>query len=254
MYKFRNNTTLGGIPEYIINDFDVIKFIDLKDLKSCKEGNFLIGSVVRNKKFNDARCDSGEMTISIDWENTDKEEWTLRGKDCKKYIGIEATKKFKAIKGSGGLSIKNQPIAIGNPYSLSLSLIPKNISKEKREEVIHLIRESIGLAKDVALLKVNNPNELIKLITKKMNNKVNRYSLISCSKMIEYKDRVLKNGSFKEFKKEIDKKFHSNALHLDYLFIKPNSYSLDNEYRVIWIGHSGSFYLNVQVMMMLVPS
>ncbi|SMN01602.1 hypothetical protein SPONN_2661 [uncultured Candidatus Thioglobus sp.] len=237
----------GGVDKSILKKYHLVRFIHQEDLESCRLGNFLIGSADRNKSFNDKRNDNKELTVSIEWENERKEKWSLEGVDCKKYIGISATEKFKSITGSGGLGVKHIKLVSGNPYSLSFSVIPKRLSKRQKYQTISSIRESLGMPENTAVLRIKKPNELLNGITNRLNLNQNiKCSLTPICALISYKKRLVLSGSFLDFKKQIDQILYSKVLNLDYLFLKPDFYKKDFEYRVLWLGHGGKDHMKVE--------
>ena len=115
---------IGGVAPHIKSNFRLIRFVNREHLDSCKAGNFLVGSIARNKAFDDARGDKGEATISVTLNSPDG--WYFEGARSKKYIGIGPNPgdKITGMKGSGKLTIANQSLLVGNPLSLSFALVP----------------------------------------------------------------------------------------------------------------------------------
>ena len=164
----------GGIDKAIEANYHVVRFIHAKDLASCKSGRFLVGSIDRNKKFDDARCDKGEASIDVVWENKAGEEWIFEGDDCKRYVGILATEKFQAIRGTGGITLKNQSLVQGNPLSLSAALLPKKLSRIALNKFIKNLRKNFGMPDDAIILRFKLPNLLLADITEQIMRKKDR--------------------------------------------------------------------------------
>lgn len=230
-----NKYFIGSISKELASDFEYIKIIHTKDLENCQKGNFLIGSLNRNKKFDDSRCDKGEATVSIKWKNQNKEQWFLEGDELK-FLGLKATENFSGMKGRGDLGIENMSLFNGNLLSLSLSVINKVQSEERKSIKIKEIIESIGFKEEVTILKIKNPIIFFELITNKISTKLNE-KLIPIFGKINYGDRIIINKSLALFKKDMNDIFFSKTLHFDYLFRKPEQYKKDKEFRLFWLKH-----------------
>ena len=68
----RNRFCLGSIDKSISRDHHLLRFIEEKDLSKCQAGTFLVGSIERNKRFDDARADTEEFTATVSWPNSAK--------------------------------------------------------------------------------------------------------------------------------------------------------------------------------------
>jgi hypothetical protein len=228
-----------GFSEEFLSENEVIKFISKKDLDACQKGTFLVGSVDRNKTFDNARKDTGELCLEVSYKNPKGEEWELHGDDCKRYCWMAATKEITTFKGTGGLGIV-QPVVNGNPYSLSLSYLERNLGDIERKKKIEQIRKNTEYASDDIVLRFKKPRDLIFEITKLLIKECN-VQLMTVGAKIIYRNRDVSFNSFDEYKKYIDEAYHSGNLNLYPMFMKPEVYSLDDEYRVMWLAHSGEF-------------
>jgi hypothetical protein len=231
-------SALGFSERFLIKN-DVIKFISKKDLAACQKGTFLVGSIDRNKKFDNARKDTGELCLEVWYKNPKNEEWSLHGDDCMRYACMAATEEITTIKGNAGLCLI-QPVANGNPYSLSLSYIEKSLDNIERKNRIEQIRKNIEYDADDIVLRFKKPRDLIFQITELLIKKCN-VQLMTVGSEIIYRSREVSFDCFTKYKQYVDQTYHSRNLNFYPIFIKPEVYKLDSEYRIIWFAHSGGF-------------
>ena len=234
-----NEIFIGGVSPHIKKNFHIVRFVNRESFASLKAGNFLIGSIHRNRNFDDARGDKGESSVSISLHSPDG--WSFQGAELKRYIGMDPGVKFTGLKGSGKLTLQNISLFHGNPLSLSLSMIPKCRDVTQLKLKCEEIRQNLGMPVDVACVLVKNLDSLIEDITREIRFCKNTTTkrLISMSGPIKYVTREINTTSVAKYKQKIDLLFYSGILNVDYIFIKAESYRLDNEFRVIWIGHAG---------------
>lgn len=64
----------GELSAKTYSQYRLVRFIPPEYIQSTLNGDFLIGSVQRNKKFDDARSDKDETSIEFHWENKSKEQ------------------------------------------------------------------------------------------------------------------------------------------------------------------------------------
>ena len=165
-----NRFCIGGIDKNISRDYHLVRFIEEKDLSKCKARTFLVGSIERNKKFDDARADLEEFTATVSWPNSAKEQWTIAGDDGPRYLGIRPGKKITALAGRGGLTRSGRPLVSGNPLSLSLSMIPKALSGSEKRTIYHQIRRNIGLPKGTPALWFKSPDQTLAVLTRRLSD------------------------------------------------------------------------------------
>jgi hypothetical protein len=242
-----NYCFIGGIAPHIKSKYRLIRFVHREHLESCKAGNFLIGSIARNKGFDDNRGDKGEITISITLNSPNG--WYFEGDRSKKYIGIGPNPgdKFTGMKGSGKLTIANQSLLVGNPLSLSFALISATESSHQTEMEVQAVRTSLGIT-DAACLMVRDVDKLIDELTHMLRTGgyTSTKRLLPISSPMTYAAREIETKSQAEFEAKVDELFYSGALNAGYLFTKPDIYKCDREFRVIWIGHSGKTSKNYE--------
>ena len=232
---------LGGIARSVRQDFYLIRFIEEKDLLKCRSGTFLVGSIDRNKGFDDVRADAEELTATISWPNKSKERWTIAGAEGERYLGIRSGKKITALAGRGGLTQSGQPLVRGNPLSLSLSMIPKTLDERGKRFAFEQIRHNLGLAEGTPALWFMYPDKTVTLLTRRLSEyfKMSNH-LVIISGTVIYGDRTVVVDTFQEFKDAVDKMYNSGETDLNRLFTKPRvPYENDREYRIIWLSHSG---------------
>ena len=232
---------IGGIDKNTSRDYHLIRFIEEKDVLKCQSGTFLVGSIDRNKRFDDERADGEEFTATISWPNKSKEQWTISGEDGPKYLGIRPGKKITGLAGRGGLARSGRPLVGGNPLSISLSMIPKTLCGTEKRVVFEQIRRNLGLPKGTPALWFTYSDETFRLLTRRLSEhlKITNH-LVIISGTVVYQERTIVVNSFQEFKDTADKLYNSGELDLDRLFAKPRvPYRNDREYRAIWMTHSG---------------
>ena len=236
-----NRFCIGGIDKNISQDYHLIRFIEEKDMLKCRAGTFLVGSIERNKRFDDARADAEEFTATVSWPNSAKERWTIAGDDGPKYLGIRPGKMITALAGHGGLTRSGRPLVGGNPLSLSLSMIPKALSGTEKRTVLDQIRRNIGLPEGTPALWLKYPDETFTVLTRRLLEYLKITNpLVIVSGTVVYQERTIVVASFQEFKNKVDELYNSEVLDLDRLFTKPKvPYENDREYRTIWMAHSG---------------
>jgi len=233
--KLANEVCFGGISTDTCKSYKLVRFIHKEHQKSCLDGDVLIGSLIRNKSFDDERFDSDESSYEIVWKNEKKEKWLLNEDECAKFIGVETMKKIgvKKITGSGSLTFKNKWVKNKNIFSLSFSIIKKG-SHEYELEQLDNIRKNIGMPEDSFVLEFYKPSELIKILSETLSKK-SKLSYMPVSSWIKYKDRINYSGSFEDFKKTMNTE--RKGRNIAPFFIKTTNYSNDCELRVIWLGH-----------------
>ncbi len=232
---------IGGIDENTSRDYHLIRFIEEKDVLKCQSGTFLVGSIDRNKRFDDERADGEEFTATISWPNKSKERWTISAEGGPKYLGIKPGKKITGLAGRGGLTRSGRPLVGGNPLSLSLSMIPKTLCGTEKRAVLEQIRRNMGLPKGTPALWLTYPDETFRLLTRRLSEHLKiTNNLVIISGLVVYQERTIVVNSFREFKDTVDKLYNSGELDLDRLFAKPRvPYGNDKEYRTIWMTHGG---------------
>ena len=237
-----NRYCLGGIDKNISRDYHLIRFVEAKDLSKCQAGTFLVGSIERNKRFDDARADTEELTATVSWPNSTKERWIIEGDDGIRYLGIRPGKKITALSGHGGLTRSGRPLVGGNPLSLSLSMIPKALSGSEKRGVFEQVRRSIGLPKGTPGLWFKHLHKTFPMLTRRLSDYLNIANpLVIISGTVVYQERTIVVESFQEFKDKVDELYNSGVLDLDRLLTKPKiPYESDREYRVIWMAHNGT--------------
>lgn len=242
-----NQCYIGGVAPHIKNNYRLIRFVHREHLESCKAGNFLIGSIARNKGFDGKRGDHGEVSISITLNSPDG--WFFEGSNSKKYIGIGTNPgdKITGMKGNGKLTLANQSLLVGNPLSLSFALISNTADENQTQAEVQQVRESLDI-KDAVCFMVRDVDKLIKELTQMLRagGYTSSKRLMPISSLINYASREIETKSQAEFEEKVDELFYSGALHTGYLFTKPDTYQADREFRVIWIGHSGKTSSNYQ--------
>ena len=242
-----NHCYIGGVAPHIKSNFRLIRFVHREHLESCKAGNFLVGSIARNKGFDDKRGDEGEATISVTLNSPDG--WHFEGARSKKYIGIGPNPgdKITGMKGRGKLTIANKSLLVGNPLSLSFALISSTDDPSQIASEIETVRASLDI-KDAACFMVNEVDKLIDDLTLmlRLGGYPSTKRLLPISSPINYATREIETRSQAEFEAKVDELFHSGALQAGYLFTKPDTYKTDREFRVIWIGHSGKTSRNFE--------
>lgn len=213
---------IGGVDQSVVSHCHLIRFVDANDIVKCKAGTVLVGSVSRNRRFDDERADNGECSVTIEWPNESREGWQFRDDECLRYTGLKAGKKFRGIKGCGGLTLSNYPLVSGNPLSLSLSAIPRSIETKEKQAVLDSIRANLGLPKSTPALCCKSPKVLFQHLTCELSAHLRlEHCLVVLSGSIRYEDRLIRVNSFREFKDTVDSTFHSGMLDLDRLFLKP---------------------------------
>lgn len=78
---------IGGIDYKTASNCHFIRFVDKSDLPKCESGTVLIGSIERNKGFDDARSDKGEVSAQIRWENQNSGKWIVRNDESIGVLG-----------------------------------------------------------------------------------------------------------------------------------------------------------------------
>lgn len=244
-----NEYCIGGIPSHIERNYHLVRFVQKEVLDSCRQGNFLIGSIHRNRAFDDARGDQGEATVTVTLKSKEPTHtgFHFEGEECKKYTLIAATEKFTGMR-AHGWSIANQPLITKNLPSLSFALISKNCSHDEKIIQARVIRESIGMNQDSPCLVIKKPNELIKTLSHVLTSQklTSAKRLTVLTGKINYAQREITTFSKATYMKTIDELFYSGALNVGFLFTKPENYKEDREFRVVWIGHSGPTHQQVR--------
>lgn len=244
-----NNYCIGGIPSDIERNYHLVRFIQKEVLDSCQQGNFLIGSIYRNRAFDDERGDQGEATVTVTLKSKDPAHagFLFEGKECKKYTLIAATETIRGIQ-AHGFSIVNQDLIKKNLPSLSFSLISKNCSYDEKIIQARVIRESIGMNQDAPCLVIKKPNELIKILSHSLTSQklTSAKRLTALTGKIKYAHREITTFSKATYMKTIDEFFYSGTLNVGFLFTKPENYKEDREFRVVWIGHSGPTHQQIR--------
>jgi hypothetical protein len=228
-----------GFSDAFLEKHEVVKFISKDNLCDCKRGTFLVGSVERNRNHDNARCDNGELSLDILYSNPKGEKWEFHGDDCKRYTGLAATERTSSISGRAGWGI-SMPIVSGNPFSLSVSFLDKGLSESQRLEKIEQIRSSTDYKSDDVLLRFKKPRDLIFTLTEKLCSTTGEQLMTIGTKII-YKNRKVQFESLEDYKSFINETFWSDNLNVYPLFMKPEVYKNDEEYRVLWLAHSGEF-------------
>ena len=233
---------IGGVDQSVISHCHIIRFVDKGDIAKCKAGTVLVGSISRNRRFDGERADNGECSVTIQWPNESKERWRLYGDECVRYTGIKAGKRIRGVAGRGGLTLDNYSLVSGNPLSLSLSVIPRNLESQEKQAAFDSIRGNLGFSKSTPALCFISPNAFFKRLTCELSGHLRpKHRLVLLSGPIRYQDRAIKVNTFEEFKDTVDSMFHGGTLDMDRVFLKPRiPYGKDREYRLIWIAHSGT--------------
>ena len=236
-----NRFCIGGIDKNINRDHHLTRFIEEKDLLKCQAGTFLVGSIDRNRSFDDMRADTEEFTATVSWPNSAKERWTIAGDDGLRYLGMQPGKKITALAGCGGLTRGGRPLVGGNALSLSLSMIPKALSATDKGTVFEHIRRNIGLPIGTPALWLKYPDKTLTVLTRRLSDYLKIVNpLVVISGTVVYQERTITVSSLQEFKDTVDELYNSETLDLDRLFTKPKKpYENDREYRIIWMAHSG---------------
>lgn len=117
----------GGLSAKTYSQYRLVRFIPPEYIQSTLNGDFLIGSVQRNKKFDDARSDKDETSIEFHWENKSKEQWFLSESDCQIFFHPDALNEIDSstMTGSGNLTFKNRWVSTQNLLSLSIDISHK---------------------------------------------------------------------------------------------------------------------------------
>ena len=233
---------VGGVDESVASLCHVIRFVDKDDIDKCKDGTVLVGSISRNRRFDGERADNGECSITIQWPNESREKWRFYGNECVRYTGIRAGKRIRGVTGRGGLTLDNYSLMSGSPLSMSLSVIPRNLENTEKQTVFDSIRGNLGLPPSTPALCFKSPSTFFKRLTWALSDHLClAQCLVILSGPIRYRDRTIRVNSFREFKDTVDTIFHSGALNMDRVFLKPRiPYEKDREYRLMWIAHSGA--------------
>ena len=231
---------IGGIDEKTKSNCHLIRFVDKTDLPKCESGTVLIGSIERNKRFDDARSDKGELSVQIQWENPDGERWIVGNNESKSVLGLLPGKKITALSGTGGI-VSERKLVPGNPLSLSLSMIPKSLGRKRKNIALERIRTNLKLPEGTPALCLIAPGRTCKMLTERLCDHLSLDNhLFALSGAITYGDRKIRVQSFSEFKGTIGKVVNSDVLDIDRVFTKPETpYRYDREYRIIWFGHNG---------------
>jgi hypothetical protein len=114
------------------------------------------------------------------------------------------------------------------------------LTERERIERIKSIRRSTDYKDDDVLLKFKNPRELIFKITQSLCSETGTQLMTVGSKII-YRSRDVQFDLLDGYKRFIDETFWSGNLNFYLLFIKPEVYKNDEEYRILWLAHSGKF-------------
>ena len=231
---------IGGIDERTQSKCHLIRFVDKKDLPKCEAGTVLIGSIERNKTFDNARGDKGELSVKTRWENPEREKWLVRNDESQRVFGLRPGKKITAISGTGSIT-SERTLVPGNPLSLSLSMVPRSLGKKRRNIVFEQIRTNLQLPEGTPALCFRSPGRTCQMLTERLCDRLNlKIYLFALSGAITYGDRIVISQSFSDFKNAIDKSMNSDVLDIDRVFMKPETpYRSDREYRIVWFGHSG---------------
>ena len=216
-----NQCFIGGVAPHVKNSYLLIRFVHREHLESCKAGDFLIGSIARNKGFDDRRGDRGEATISISLNSPDG--WHFEGAKCKKYTGVASDVKFTGMKGTGKFTLANQSLLAGNPLSLSFALISHTADKNQIQTEVQEVRKSLGI-KDAVCVMVRDVDKLIEELTQMLRSGgyTSSKRLMPISSLINYTNREIQTKSQVEFEERVDELFYSGTLHTGYLFTKPD--------------------------------
>ena len=231
---------IGGIGQAIAARYHLIRFVKAQDIPKCERDTVLVGSIRRNRRFEDERSDPKELSVDIAIRNR-----TTRGtvflEDAKKYLGISTNVPIE-IAPRARVTLSGWAIADGNPLSMSLSMIKKGATRLKKKELFCGIRKNLGLENTTPALCFRCPERTIRLITERLSCHPDvKCQLLAMSGPIDYQDRTITVESFEEHKDTIDQLFHSNTLHLSLLFRKPKMpYENDREFRIVWLAYDGA--------------
>ncbi|MDB9957683.1 hypothetical protein OAD42_01220 [Oceanospirillaceae bacterium] len=234
-YPLSKIVSFGGFCDKTYKQYHLVKVVHSKDAESCLKGRFLIGSVKRNKEFDDARGDSKETSIEYRWINRNKKEWFLSEKDCSRFFHPDVLEKlkFKSMKGRGDITFKNSWVSDKNIFSLSLGLIKKSNKTREKKDLKKLIA-SLEMPESSVAIKITNPNKFIEAVTPLLMKLVGG-SLMPCASWIKYTSRITYSDTFERFVEKLHNEF--SGRNLDLFFLKPPKYKNDRELRMIWLSH-----------------
>ena len=105
---------------------------------------------------------------------------------------------------------------------MSLSMVPKSLSRKKRNMLFEQIRINLKLPEGTPALCLSSPGRTCQMLTDRLRDHLNlKAHLFALSGAIAYGDRKVLLQSFGEFRDTIDEVANSGVLDIDRVFTKP---------------------------------